>query len=67
MRTFFGLTSEYMEQVFEQIFFLKYTGHWTLSEIYSLPIGLREWFVKRTIQQRQAEEEEMEKARNSSR
>jgi hypothetical protein len=55
MRTFFGLTSDYIEQVYEQFFFMKYSGNWLLSELYSLPIGLRNWFVKRTLEQKQKE------------
>ena len=50
-RTFFGLTDEYMESVYEQFFFLKYSGGWSFSEAYNLPLGLRKWFVKRLMQQ----------------
>ena len=56
-RTFFGLTSDYIEAVYEQFFFLKYNGGWSFSEAYNLPIGLREWFVKRLIKQLQDENE----------
>ncbi len=61
-RTFFGLTDEYMENVYEQFFFLKYSGGWSFSEAYNLPIGLRLWFVKRLIKQLEAEKEATEKA-----
>tara|TARA_Y100000593_G_C4174342_1_gene268694 strand:+ start:252 stop:530 length:279 start_codon:yes stop_codon:yes gene_type:complete len=61
-QTFFGLTDEYSEGVYEQIFFLKYSGGWSFSEAYSLPIGLREWFVKRLIKQLEMEKEAIEKA-----
>ena len=50
-RTFFGLTDEYIENVYEQFFFLKYSGGWSFSEAYNLPIGLRDWFTKRLIKQ----------------
>ena len=50
-RTFFGLTDEYMESVYEQFFFLKYSGGWSFSESYNLPLGLRKWFVERLIKQ----------------
>jgi len=30
---------------------LKYNGGWSFSEAYNLPIGLREWFVKRLVKQ----------------
>ncbi len=61
-RTFFGLTDEYSEGVYEQIFFLKYNGGWSFSEAYSLPIGLRRWFIERTIKQIEMEAEAMERA-----
>ena len=47
MRTFFGLTDEYTKDVYEQFFLLKFHGGWSFTEAYNLPIGLREWFVKR--------------------
>ena len=70
-RTFFGLSSEYMENVYEQFFFLKYKGGWSFSEAYSLPVGLRTWFTERLIKQIEDEVEAIEKAskgdNNSSR
>jgi len=62
VRTFFGLTDEYMENVYEQFFFLKYSGGWSFSEAYNLPIGLRLWFVTRLARQLEAEKEAMDKA-----
>ena len=62
MRTFFGLTDEYMEQVYEHFFLLKHYGGWSLSEMYSLPIGLRMWWLKRTMKEYEKEAEEMKKA-----
>jgi len=53
--TFFGLTSDYHENIYEQFFFLKYYGGWGLMEAYNLPIKLREWFVKRLKKQLDAE------------
>lgn len=50
-RTFFGLSEEYIESVYEQFFALKYYGGWSLSEAYNLPVGLRNWFVARLAQQ----------------
>jgi hypothetical protein len=46
-RTFFGLSDQYMEDVYEQIFYLKNDGNWNFTEIYNLPVKLREWFVTR--------------------
>jgi len=62
-RTFFGLTDEYMESVYEQFFFLKYSGGWSFSEAYNLPVGLRKWFSERLVRQI---EEENEAASSSS-
>ena len=61
-RTFFGLTDEYMENIYEQFFFLKYSGGWSFSEAYNLPVGLRKWFVDRLVKQLEAEKEAIEKA-----
>jgi hypothetical protein len=51
-----------MQNIYEQFFFLKYSGGWSFAEAYNLPIGLREWFVKRLVQQLETEKEAMEKA-----
>ena len=64
-RTFFGLTDEYMENVYEQFFFLKYSGGWSFSEAYNLPVGLRKWFVERLVQQLETEKEAFENASSS--
>ena len=61
-RTFFGLSDKYMESVYEQFFLLKYYGHWSFTEAYNLPIGLRNWFTKRLIKQFEKEKEDYEKA-----
>jgi len=61
-RTFFGLTEEYMENVYEQFFFLKYSGGWSFSEAYNLPVGLRKWFVERLLRQLEAEKEAIDGA-----
>ncbi len=62
--TFFGLTDDYMEHIYEQFFTLKHYGGWSLTEMYNLPIGLRKWFVQRTIQEYEKEAEEMKKAQS---
>jgi hypothetical protein len=51
-----------MENVYEQFFFLKYSGGWSFSEAYNLPIGLRKWFVERLIKQLELEKEAIENA-----
>ena len=55
-----------MESVYEQFFFLKYAGGWSVSEAYNLPIGLRNWFTKRLIKQLENEKEAIENASNGS-
>jgi hypothetical protein len=62
MRTFFGLTPEYIKDVYEQIFFMNYIGNWSITELYNLPIGLRRWFIERTIQQKEEERKSAEKS-----
>jgi hypothetical protein len=51
-----------MENVYEQFFFLKYSGGWSFSEAYNLPIGLRKWFVERLVKQLEAEKKAIEEA-----
>ena len=36
---------------------MNYIGNWTLTELYNLPVGLRNWFVERTIKQKESERE----------
>ena len=56
---FFGLNDEYIQGVYEEIFVLKYHGNWSFLESYNLPIGLREWFVKRLVRQKREEAEQI--------
>jgi hypothetical protein len=65
-RTFFGLTDEYMEDVYEQFFYLKYAGGWSFSEAYNLPVGLRKWFVLRLVKQLDEERDAIESASKGS-
>ena len=60
MRTSFGLSDGYMENVYEQFFFLKYHGGWSFTEAYSLPVGLRKWFIERLAKQFEQENQEMQ-------
>jgi hypothetical protein len=55
-----------MEDVYEQFFYLKYAGGWSFSEAYSLPIGLRKWFVLRLVKQLDEEREAIENASKGS-
>ena len=49
-----------MESVYEAFFFLKYSGGWSFSEAYNLPVGLRTWFVERLMRQLESEKEAIE-------
>jgi len=51
-----------MESVYEGFFFLKYSGGWSFTEAYNLPLGLRNWFVQRLLKQLTDEKEAIEKA-----
>ena len=63
-QTFFGLSDDYMEQIYEQFFLLKYFGGWSFVEAYNLPVGLRTWFVKRLTKQFEDEKKQYDKATN---
>ena len=65
-QNFFGLNDEYMQSVYEEIFVLKYYGNWSFIESYNLPIGLRNWFVKRLVKQKQEEAEQVREASTTS-
>jgi hypothetical protein len=66
-RTFFGLTDEYVENVYEQFFYLQYVGGWSFIEAYNLPIGLRNWFIKRLAKQIETENKSIEEASSGNR
>lgn len=61
-QTFFGLSDEYMESVYEAFFVLKHYGGWSLYELYNLPVGLRQWFLDRTLEEYKKEAEAVKKA-----
>jgi len=61
-RTFFGLSHEYIAQVYEQFFLLKYHGGWSFIEAYNLPVKLRRWFMERLQKQFKDEAEQMKKS-----
>ena len=61
-QTFFGLTDNYMEAVYEQFFLLKHHGGWSFMEIYNLPVGLRIWFLQRLEKQFDDEAKAVKKA-----
>jgi len=57
MRDFFGLSEEYIENVYEQFFFLMHYSGWSFIEAYNLPIGLRRWFIHKIKRQFELEAE----------
>ena len=61
--TFFGLTDEYIENVYEGFFILKHHGGWSFIEAYNLPIGLRGWFLNRLQKHFEDEKKELDKIR----
>ena len=62
-QTSFGLSDKYIQNVYEQFFYLKYFGGWSFIEAYNLPVKLRIWFVERLQKQLEKEEEAVKKAR----
>jgi len=61
-RTFFGLSDKYQQDLYEQFFLMKYHGGWSFIESYNLPVGLRNWFLKRLADQLKSEADQIEKA-----
>lgn len=51
-----------MQAVYEQFFYMKYSGGWSFTEAYNLPVGLRKWFFERLVKQLEAEKEANENA-----
>jgi len=66
MRSFFGLSPEYIKNIYEQFFYMKYYGGWSLFELYSLPIGLRDWYFKLLASHKEKENEEVKKATSNN-
>jgi hypothetical protein len=53
--TFFGLSDNYIENVYEQLFNLKYYGGWSFFEAYNLPVSIRNWMLDRLVKQKKQE------------
>ena len=66
LRSFFGLNDKYIENIYEQFFLLKYHGGWSFTEAYSLPVGLRKWFMERLQKQIEQENKAIEEAKRKS-
>ena len=65
-QTFFGLTPSYMENVYEQFFAMMYYGRWDFQQAYSLPVGLRKWFMERLVKEKEREREQVEKSQDKA-
>jgi hypothetical protein len=63
---FFGLSNEYIADVYEQFFLLKYHGGWSFIEAYNLPIKIRVWFLQRLTQQFEEEKKAHDEAMKAS-
>jgi len=51
-----------MKNVYNQFFVLKYHGNWSFLEAYNLPIGLRQFFVQKLLEQKEAEAKPFEES-----
>ena len=67
LQTFFGLSEEYQENVYEEFFLLKHHGGWSFIEAYNLPISLRHWFLKRLTRHFEEEKQQIQNSKNKSR
>lgn len=60
---FFGLSDQYIEAVYEEMFLMKYHGGWSFTEAYNLPIKIRRWFLQRLVKEIEKEAEAMKKGK----
>jgi len=56
-----------MEMVYEHFFYLKQHGNWSFFEAYNLPIGLRNWFVRRLSKHFEEQNQHIDKANKKTR
>jgi len=40
-----------MQGVYEAFFHIKNNHNWSLAELYSLPVALRAWFIRKYVEQ----------------
>jgi len=66
MRSSFGLSDKHIENVYEELFLLKYHGGWSFFEAYNLPIHIRRWFMRRLVKQFEKENKAMQDAKKKS-
>jgi len=65
-RSFFGLSDDYIKSIYEQFFYMKYYGGWSLFELYSLPVGLRNFYFQMLADHKKKEADENQKAMSKS-
>jgi hypothetical protein len=65
--SFFGLSDNYIESVYEEFFQLKYYGGWSFFEAYNLPVVIRRWFLTKLANQMKEESDAQRKASGRSR
>ena len=51
-----------MRSIYEQFFYMKYYGGWSLYELYNLPLGLRSFYIELLSEHKKKEAEEQQKA-----
>ena len=63
--TFFGLTYEYNQKVYDQIFELVYYGQggFTYDDVYSMPVNLRAYYYVRLADILETQQHELEIAK----
>jgi|TARA_R110000824_G_scaffold112798_6_gene262179 hypothetical protein len=66
MRSSFGLDNDYIKNVYEEFFLMKYHGGWSFLEAYNLPVTIRRWFLDRMVKQFESEKEQVEKAKRKA-
>lgn len=49
MRNGFGLSKEYNEKLYSQMFEMTHFANLSYSEVYNMPIHLRNWWYKKTL------------------
>ena len=62
-QTFFGLTNDYMKNIYDVFFSMKLHGGWSFIEAYNLPVGLRDYYFKKLIEHYEKQNKEYDKLR----
>ena len=64
-QTFFGRTydflkldTEYINHLYEKIYYMKIYMNWSFEEIYMFPVALRNWFFNKWLEDNKKNQEE---------